>query len=432
MKFPGRRKSKHYFPVDEKMRQSLHSNPLSENKIFIVGLDQLLVDIEIPVEDSFLLEKGFKKGESRVIDDDLADTLYHYFKKNHKITGEYAGGSVGNTLHNFCILSDAMAITLGAMNENIQLGGPEFCYLCHTSSKVNLQYLQPSEKSLGRALTFITPDHERTFAISKGCMNDLYAESIPEQVIKGASALLISAYVFRDQSSPLFFATLKAAELAKFYQVPVVMGLGSEHILCEQKAKIKDFIQQFVNVMALNKNEATALTGITDPLLCAQELLFLTDLVLLTVGARGLYMAGWCDQEKLRETKDPLQTKSIENYNQFEYSRAMRREDCDQPIKIFTHINPFLGGPQFIKNTNGAGDAALAAVLHDLAANRYHKETAPHSPKHDRPFLSYSSIHQMAKYANRVSFEVLAQSSPRLMRGLPEREDNLEEAYWAT
>jgi hypothetical protein len=30
-----------------------------------------------------------------------------------------------------------------------------------------------------------------------------------------------------------------------------------------------------------------------------------------------------------------------------------------------------------------------------------------------------------------VSFEVLSQNSPRLLRGLPEREDGLEEAYWA-
>ena len=84
-----------------------------------------------------------------------------------------------------------------------------------------------------------------------------------------------------------------------------------------------------------------------------------------------------------------------------------------------------------IKNTNGAGDAALAAVLHDLAANLYHRTKVPNSPKHTGDFLTYSSISQISKYANRVSFEVLSQNSPRLLRGLPEKEDGLEEAYWA-
>ena len=90
-----------------------------------------------------------------------------------------------------------------------------------------------------------------------------------------------------------------------------------------------------------------------------------------------------------------------------------------------------MGGPESIKNTNGAGDAALAAILHDLSANVYHKNTVSNSSKHQQPALTYSSLSQMSKYANRASYEVLVQHSPRLSRGLPEREDSLDQAYWA-
>ncbi|EOW4013589.1 inosine/guanosine kinase, partial [Vibrio parahaemolyticus] len=90
----------------------------------------------------------------------------------------------------------------------------------------------------------------------------------------------------------------------------------------------------------------------------------------------------------------------------------------------------YMGGPEKIKNTNGAGDAALSAVLHDMAANKYHKENVPNSSKHSNEYLTYSSFSQVCKYANRASYEVLVQHSPRLSRGLPEREDSLEEAYW--
>jgi inosine kinase len=54
----------------------------------------------------------------------------------------------------------------------------------------------------------------------------------------------------------------------------------------------------------------------------------------------------------------------------------------------------------------------------------------PNSAKHLSEFLTYSSLAQVCKDANRVSYEVLAQSSPRLSRGLPEKEDSLEEVYW--
>ena len=72
----------------------------------------------------------------------------------------------------------------------------------------------------------------------------------------------------------------------------------------------------------------------------------------------------------------------------------------------------------------------LAAVLHDLSANVYHKINVSNSAKHQQKAITYSSLSQISKYANRASFEVLVQHSPRLSRGLPEREDCLELVYW--
>jgi inosine kinase len=431
MKFPGRRKSKHYFPVTERARESFNAEIQGPKRVYVAGIDQLLVDIEISVDDNFLAEYGFKKGESVVIDDDLAEKIYSHFKEIGEIRGEYPGGAVGNTLHNFSVLSESPSVALGAINKHIQVGDYAFKYICNTSSKVNLSYLQPSDKPMGRALTFVTKDAERTFAISKGCMNSLRVENLPVEVIEGAAALLLSAYVFRDPASPICQSTIRAAQIAKEAGVPVVLSLGSSGLVADQKEALIPFIKNYANILAMNSAEAFELNGIEDPLLSSEHLLEWVDLVLLTVGAKGLYLAGWCDEEKLRHTKDPLHTKSIQEYNKWEYSRGMKRQQCMNPQKIYTHINPFMGGPLVIKNTNGAGDAALAAVLHDVSANLYHRLMVPNSPKHDTSYLTYSSLGQISKYANRVSFEVLSQNSPRLAKGLPEREDSLEEAYWA-
>lgn len=432
MKFPGRRNTKHYFPVEERQRSSFDDEINKTGNVYVVGIDQLLVDIEIPVSNEFLQEHQFQKAESFIIDDSLADAIYWNHKKNGTIAGEFPGGAVGNTLHNFSVLSDCPSVALGTINKNIELGDYAFKYICNTSSKVNLSYLQPCPKPMGRALCFVTPDSERTFAISKGCMNDLSPEFIPHEVIEKSAGLLISAYTFRDESSPIYKSTVRAVEIARSAKVPVVLSLGTSGLVQEKKDFLLEFIPKYVSVMAMNESEALALTGIDDPLLAIDRLLDICDMVLLTVGARGLYIGALTDQEQARETSDPLHTKSIVDYNRYEYSRSMRRVDCKgEVMKIYTHINPFHGGPSMIKNTNGAGDAALAAVLHDLSANAYHKTKVPNSPKHVTSFLTYSSISQISKYANRVSFEVLSQNSPRLLKGLPEREDGLEEAYWA-
>ncbi|MBI4350306.1 MAG: inosine/guanosine kinase [Elusimicrobia bacterium] len=430
MKFPGKRKNRHYFPVAEKGRESADPHSLRTEPFCLVGIDQLLVDIECGVEQDFLPRHGLKKGESQLLDDRAAEEIYRGLKAKGKVLGEYAGGSVGNTLHNYSILSEERSVALGAIAKNITLGDYAFKYVRNTSSKVDLSYLQPSENPLGRAMCFVTPDGERTFGISKGCMNDLSPEFIPGEVIEKASALLISAYLLRGEKDPIFGSTVKACEIALAAGVPVVITLGTSSLIGSKKDFFRDFIKKYVACVAMNGREALALTGLGDPLLAAENALELADLVLLTVGAHGLYLGGYVDERYARRTTHKLHTKSLVDYNMYEFSRPMRKSDCARPLKIYTHISPFLGGPMVIKNTNGAGDGALAALLHDLGARKYHQAKVPNSPKNLVNSLSYSSLSQISKYANRVSFEVLAQNSPRLARALPEKEDSLQEAYW--
>lgn len=434
MKFPGRRNTKHYFPVNEKDRAVLHFGEfdIASSNVYIVGLDQLLVDIEIEVEDSFLEKHNFAKGQSFIIDDQLADSIYEEYKTKGRITGEYPGGAIGNTLHNYSVLSDVSSYALGAIKKQIEVGDYAFKYLAKTSGLVDMSHLQPSEKPMGRALCFITPDLERTFAISKGCMNDLSADYIPENIVSNSSALLVSAYTLRNEEDPVYAATIKACEIAKNNNVPVVMSLGTSDLVEAKREFLNSFIKDYVTAVAMNQQESYALVGIDDPLKAVETILDLCDLCLLTVGKKGLYLGAFTDDCVKRKSKEPLVTKSIVNYNEFEYSRAMRKSDCTEPLKIYSHISPFKGGPSTIKNTNGAGDAALSALLHDISANCYHREVIPNSPKHSSTYLTYSSISQISKYANRASFEVLNQNSPRLLKGLPIKEDGLdEEGYWS-
>ncbi|MFT6631117.1 MAG: inosine kinase [Bacteriovoracaceae bacterium] len=431
MKFPGRRHTKHYFPVKEKGRTSLNVPMQKNSNVYITGIDQLLVDIEIVITDEFLEKHNFHKGQSFIIDDDLCEEIYTECRDKDLIQGEFPGGAVGNTLHNFAVLSESQCYALGSIKKQIEVGDYAFKYLSKTSGLVDMSHLQPAIKPMGRALCFITPDLERTFAISKGCMNDFSEEYVPEHIIKGSSALLISAYTLRTEEDPIYAATIKACEIAKEHNVPVVMSLGTSTLVDSKVEFFRKFSEKYVSVLAMNQEEALSLTGEGDALLACDAALDFVDLALVTVGKKGLYLAGFTDDACKRSTKEPLVTKTIVNYNEFEYSRSMRKRDCKNPIKIFTHISPFNGGPMSIKNTNGAGDAALSALLHDMSANTHHKSNVPKSPKHEETYLTYSSISQISKYANRVSFEVLIQNSPRLFKGLPQKEDGLDEAYWS-
>jgi len=432
LKFPGKRKTKHYFPVSESGRIPFAPDFSDRGSVYIVGIDQLIVDIEANVPNEFLEKYKIQKGESAVLEDRLIEEIYRELKEADAIEGEFAGGAIGNTLHNYSVLSDSRSVALGAISKNISVGDYAFKYICTTNSFVDFSYLKPVEGAMGRAFCLLTPDRERSFAIGKGIMNELTPDFIPEDIIKGSAALLVSAYSLRDENSSMYKSNLTACEYAKKYNVPVVLSLGTSTLISSRPDFFNQFIKDYVSVLAMNEDEAFALTSIKDPLLSCEKLLDSCDMILMTVGPRGLYIAAHVDDQYKRETKDFIHSKSIAEYNKFEYSRAMKRKDCKLPVKIYSHINPYMGGPGVIKNTNGAGDAALSALLHDMSSNVYHRQVTPNSPKHVAPFLTYSSIHQVSKYCNRASFEVLKQNSPRLIKGLPAREESLEDAYWDT
>lgn len=433
MRFPGRRKHTHYFPVHA--RDPLLHNVAREGslKTHVVGIDQTLVDIDARVPEELLGRYGLKKGLSTVVDNVVAARLYDELMEQRLISHEFAGGTVGNTLHNYTVLADDASILLGVMSESIRVGTSGYRYLSNTSSRVNLDHLQPVDGPIGRCFALVTPDGERTFAISEGQMNALRPDSVPEHIFDDASCLVLTAYLLRGAPTDTMpAATMRAIELAKARGVPVVLGLGTAFVIAERPEFWRAFISEHVDIVAMNETEGEALTGSSDPLTACDLALQWADLVLCTAGAIGLYLAGYTDDEVKRETRYPLLPGTIDGFNRYEFSRPMLRRDCSTPVKVYAQIAPYHGGPERITSTNGAGDAALSALLHDMAANGFHRRSVPNSAKHQRSFLTYSSMSQVCRYANRVSYEVLVQASPRLSRALPEREDGLDdEAYWA-
>ncbi len=432
MKFPGQRKSKHYFPVTNRdpLLAQLTQQP-QHISTHISGIDQTLVDIEAKVADELLARYQLPKGNSTLIDDVMAHQLYNELKQANLISDEFAGGTIGNTVHNYSILADDRSVLFGVMSNNIEVGSYAYRYLCNTSSKVDLNYLQPVDGPIGRCFTLISECGERTFAISKGAMDQLTPEFIDKEIIQSSSALVLTAYLMRASGGDqIGEAALKAIEYAKEANVPVVLTLGTRFLIEEDPQWWRDFIKDNISILAMNEDEGEALTGFKDPLSASDMALEWCDLVLTTAGPLGLYMAGYTEDSEKRETVHTLLPGAVPEFNRYEFSRPMLKQDCETPLKVFAHIAPYMGGPDIIRNTNGAGDGALAALLHDLASNTYHKANVPGSSKHKYDGLCYSSFSQVCKYANRVAYEVLAQHSPRLSRGLPEREDSLEEAYW--
>lgn len=415
MRFPGIRKGKYYFPVTEK--KSTIDTSENSKPWYLLGLDEVIVDLEIHgCPESLLPELGLMKGESVQFSAEKIARLLERVRELGLEVRYAAGGTASNTLCNYTHLSGEPAILLGAIPETIHPRTPAFAYVAQTPKAVSLDYLVPTPGEVGIAVTCFTPDGERSFAVAPGISGNYGPQDVPEDVVRKASVVLTSVYCLANPNRPIAKAALRMMEIAHEACVPVAFGLGTSTLVRRMRDDILSILEKYVNIVAMNAREAEALTGFSDPLLAGNALLDRTDAALITEGERGLTMCGYTDESVKRATRDGLHSGAIENYNQYEYSRLVMREFSPNPMRVFTHIHPYLGGPQKLRNTNGAGDAALAAFLHDVAATRYHAESVPDSKKHshDIRFLTYSSLSRNAQYGNRVAYEVLRNNSPRL------------------
>ena len=418
MKFPGNRVGKYYFPVTEKKTQvaALHEE-VEPRRWYAVGLDEVLVDLEVHgCSYDFVTSLGLVPGESvNLAADQMRRLLERVAASGHE--WRYAaGGTVANTLANFTHLSGEPAVLLGGIESAIRPGSPAFAYVAQTPKALSLDHLLALEGDTGLAVTCFTPDGERSFGVAPGVSGLYPSEAIPASVVQNAAIALASLYPLANAARPIAAASIRFLELARSAGVPVAFGLGTAGLVRRMRRELIEILEAFVTIASLNVHEAEALTGESDALLAGRALLQWVDVALVTEGAHGLTLAGYTEEAVARPTRDALQNGAIPEYNRLEFSRLVRRADCQSPVQVFSHADPYRGGPDRLANTSGAGDAALAALLHDVAANRYHRANVPDSDKHAAavPFLTDSSASRDAQYANRVAYEVLRNRSPRL------------------
>ncbi len=66
-------------------------------------------------------------------------------------------------------------------------------------------------------------------------------------------------------------ATMRAIEYAKKHDVPVVLTLGTKFVIEDDPQWWRDFLRDHVTVVAMNEDEAEALTGEADPLVASEK-----------------------------------------------------------------------------------------------------------------------------------------------------------------
>ena len=182
-------------------------------KYDVIGIGSPLLDFIVEVEEGVLAEMDLKKGEMHLIDKKRSRIILNKLA-NHKITTA-PGGSSANTLSGISSLGGSV-VFMGKIGKD-KHGS---IYEQKTINEGVVSKISKHEtESTGHAITFITPDSERTFATHLGAALYFRKEDIFDEEIINSKILHIEGYQLEDPD--IKSASVHAMKVAKENNVKI-------------------------------------------------------------------------------------------------------------------------------------------------------------------------------------------------------------------
>lgn len=217
-----------------------------------VGIGSALMDFLVEVGEDELLEMDLKKGEMHLIDEEKSKAI---LKKLENYSVKLApGGSAANTLAGISVFGGS-AVLCGKVGKD-KHGD---IYEERTVEEGVKSRLGRHEKITGHAVTFITPDSERTFATHLGASLELRKNDIFEEDIVLSKILHIEGYQLEDKE--LREAALHAMRIAQKNNVLVSVDLADPGLIKRNLEDLHRIVKEHVDIVFVNKEEAKAFTG---------------------------------------------------------------------------------------------------------------------------------------------------------------------------
>jgi len=246
-------------------------------KKLIVGIGSALVDILALENDEFLNKLGARKGGMTLVTDNVIDNTLSMATKSTRIV---PGGSACNTMVGIGKLGGA-ARFVGKLGED-ELGK----FFKNDLKENNVEpLLFTSSSPTGRVLSIITPDAQRSMFTCLGASSETKPEEITNDCFKDAAVVHIEGYLLFNRE-----LILSALNTAKAAGALVSLDLASFTVVEESKDFLEKIIDDYVDILIANEDEAYAFTGKTDETQALNALSERADIAVLKLGKRGSYI----------------------------------------------------------------------------------------------------------------------------------------------
>lgn len=247
----------------------------------VYGIGSALMDFLIEANEQVLTQFGLKKGGMHLIDEKQSAEMLRKIKEyNLKIA---PGGSSANTLA-------AIALIGGKVVFCGKVGDDEHGYLYEKRMQEGRvrSNIAKGPAATGHAITFITPDSQRTFATHLGAAMHLKKEDLFEEDITKSKVLHIEGYQLEDKN--LRETALHAMGIAKRNGTKISIDLADPGLIERNRDDLTAMVKQYADIVFANEEEAMAFTG-KDAETAVQELAQDAEIAIVKQGAKGALIA---------------------------------------------------------------------------------------------------------------------------------------------
>lgn len=244
----------------------------------ILGIGNALVDILVHIDNDDILNRlGLQKGGMEMIDAQRKREILELIATMPQTIA--TGGSTSNTIHGLARLG-AKAGYIGKVG-NDEMGNlfREGC----TRFGV-IPHLIESEEDTGVAITFISPNAERTFATYLGAAATMRPDQVDAQIFDNYDIIHIEGYLIFNHD-----LILDVCQKAKEHGLQISMDMASYNLIESNLDFVKMLLRDYVDIIFANEEEAKAFTGVEQ----VEALLALSEscpIAIVKVGKDGSYI----------------------------------------------------------------------------------------------------------------------------------------------
>lgn len=260
----------------------------------VIGVGSPIVDLLAQVSEEFIAGIDGDKGGMELVTPDQIEALLGQVPTAPVIA---PGGSAANTTFALAKVGVPAAF-LGKLGEDelatayrdgfASLGGDTARFKSTTAAPT------------ARCLSLVTPDSERTMRTELGAAALMAPEDVTADDFAGCGLAHIEGYLlFNPALAERVLRTAKEAGCT------VSLDLGAFEVVRAAGDSLASLLEQFVDIVYANEDEAEAFTGSKDPLAALEALSKLCSIAAVKLGAEGAVIEGHGERVTIPARKAP-------------------------------------------------------------------------------------------------------------------------------